>query len=179
MNENPSPSDTGSMATFVEDVFVTDSFLIKGRIENKSRRLRDILETNERTFLTITDATMVSLRGTEVIRTPRVKVNVDEVLFAHELLDTAGDTELKRLSTDDKSVRIRAFYSGNANLELAGMVERGAYEATAGGGRNYFVMQQPNLRGVNVKGNKELNVLDGLTYAIVRKDRMAYVYDFS
>jgi len=179
MNENPSPFDDGSTLAFVEDVFVTDAFLIKGRVESKSRRLRDLLETHERTFLTIADATLVSLRGTEVIRTPSVKVNAREVLFAHELLDTAGDREMRRLSGDQRLVRIRAFYSGSANLELSGMVEPGAYEANSGGGRKFFVMREPSLRGLNVKGNQELNVLDGLSYAIVRKERMAYVYDFS
>lgn len=165
--------------TIVEDVLVTDSFLIKGRLENKSRRLSDLLEQTERMFVTVADATMVSLRGQEVIRTPRVMVNRSELLFAHELLDTAGDAELRRMSQDDKSIRIRAFYAGPAQLELSGMVEKGAYEHAHNSGRRYFVMRDPTVRGLNTEGNAELGVLKKLGYAIVRKDRMSYVYDFS
>jgi hypothetical protein len=45
-------------------------------------------------------------------------------------------------------------------------------------GRKYFIMQKPVVRGLDL-GNSELALLKGLDYAIVRKDRMAYVYDFS
>jgi len=168
-----------SSLTIVEDVLVTESFLIKGRLENKSRRLSDLLEQTERMFISVADATMVALRGQEVIRTPKVMVNRSELLFAHELLDTASDAELRRMSMDAKSVRVRAFYSGPAQLELSGMVERGAYEHAHNSGRRYFVMRDPVIRGLNIDGNPELGLLKKLGYAIVRKDRMSYVYDFS
>ena len=38
-------------------------------------------------------------------------------------------------------------------------------------------MQAPRFRGIDTSQD-ELAVLEGLEYAIVRKDRMAYVYDF-
>ena len=39
-------------------------------------------------------------------------------------------------------------------------------------------MRKPVLRGLNQEV-RELALLHGLEYAIVRKDRVAYVYDFS
>jgi Family of unknown function (DUF6812) len=176
MNQ-PDPSGAAMRPVFVEDLILTDAFLVKGRLPNKSRRLTDMLEDHVRTFLQVQDATMISLRSPEVIRTPSVMINVNEVILAHELVEVAGDEALRRLSARSKPARIRAFHSGAVQFELAGNVEPAAYE-TIGNGRKYFVMQQPVLRGLDL-ANPELAILKHLEYVIVRKDKMAYVYDFS
>ncbi|MDO8348637.1 MAG: hypothetical protein Q7T30_00255 [Planctomycetota bacterium] len=178
MNQ-PEPKGGTTSPVFVEDLFLTDVFLIKGRLPNKNKRLTNMLEDCPRTFLQVQDATMVSLRTNEVIRTPTVMVNVSEVIFAHELVEVAGDEMLRRLAAgNDKPTRIRAFYNGAVQFELAGMIEPGAYESQPMTGRKYFIMQKPMVRGLDL-ANPELALLKGLDYAIVRKDRMAYVYDFS
>ncbi|MEO6593467.1 MAG: hypothetical protein ABIP94_01795 [Planctomycetota bacterium] len=177
MNEKP---DKGSVApaVFVEDLFLTDVFLIKGRLPNKQKRLTNLLEDYSRTFLAVHDATLVSLRNGEVIRTPTVMVNTGEVILAHELVEVAGDEALRRLAGGSvKTTRIRAFYSGPAQFELAGQIETAAYESQPMTGRKYFIMQKPVVRGLDL-AHPELALLKGLDYAIVRKDRMAYVYDF-
>ncbi len=167
-------------AVIVEDLFLTDTFLIKGRLSNKSMRLVKMLEDFPHGFLQIEDAAMVSLRSSEVIRTPRVLVNPNELILAHELVDVAGDAMLRQLATNSKkSVRIRAFYKGLVQLELSGNVEAQAYEPHHLSGRNYFTMDSPVLRGIRFDDNPELAILKNLDYAIVRKDRLAYVYDFS
>jgi hypothetical protein len=125
----------------------------------------------------VQDATMVSLRTNEVIRTPTVMVNVGEVILAHELVEIAGDDVQRRLATADKPTRIRAFYNGAAQFELAGQIEPGAYESQPTG-RKYFIMQKPVVRGLDL-AHPELALLKSLDYAIVRKDRMAYVYDLN
>ncbi|HEX5051566.1 MAG TPA: hypothetical protein VFZ65_07340 [Planctomycetota bacterium] len=177
MNEDP---DNASVASpvFVEDLFLTDVFLIKGRLPNKQKRLTNLLEDYTRTFLPVQDATLVSLRNGEVIRTPTVMVNVAEVILAHELVEVAGDEMLRRLAGGSiKTTRIRAFYNGPAQFELAGQIETGAYESQPVTGRKYFIMQKPVVRGLDLS-HPEMALLKGLDYAIVRKDRMAYVYDF-
>ena len=176
MNENPDDQGSTLAPTFVEDLFLTDSFLIKGRLQNKSRRLTNALEDHARAFLRISDATMVALRGVEVIRTPAVQVNIEEVIFAHELLDTAGDEVQRRLALPNKTVRIRTFYNGVVQFELAGVIEPGAYEQQATG-RKYFIMEQPRLRGLDLD-HPELQLLNRLDYAIVRREKMSYIYDF-
>ena len=137
-----------------------------------------MLEDFDRGFLQIEDAAMVSLKGNDVIRTPRVLVNPRELILAHELVDVAGDTILKNLAANDKTVKIRAFYKGVVQLELSGRTEAQAYEPRHHG-REYFTMEEPVLRGLHFDENEELQILEDLTYAIVRKDRLAYVYDFS
>ncbi|MGE3173957.1 MAG: hypothetical protein AB7O97_15130 [Planctomycetota bacterium] len=177
MNEANDQSGGVDAPVFVEDLFLTDSFLIKGRLPNKTKRLSNLLEDHARTFLTIQDATMVALRSAEVIRTPTVMVNLREIIFAHELLDVAGDEFMRRLAMPNKVVRVRAFYNGAVQFELAGNIEPGAYEQQQLSNRKYFIMQRPLLRGLDLE-HRELSVLKSIEYAIVRKDRMAYVYDF-
>ena len=178
MNQ-PEPKGSSTAPVFVEDLFLTDVFLIKGRLPNKSKRLTNLLEDYTRTFLPVQDATMVSLRSGEVIRTPTVMVNVHEVVFAHELVEVAGDETMRRLAGgSEKTTRIRAFYNGATQFEIAGQIEPGAYESQPMTGRKYFILQKPVVRGLDL-AHPELALLKGLDYAILRKDRMAYVYDFS
>lgn len=165
---------------FVEDLFLTESFLVKGRLSRKYHRLTKMLEDNERMFIGIEDATMISLRGNEVIRTPSVLIHRKEIIFAHELVDVAGDNVQKKMAQNEKSVRLRAFYNGSVQIELSGKVEPMAYESLPNTPhRRFFVMAEPVIRGLNIDGNPELRCLKGLGYAIVQKDRLAYVYDFS
>ena len=178
MNERPDRGGDLAAPTFVEDLFLTDVFLIKGRLQNKTKRLSNMLEDHQRAYLTVEDATLVSLRSNEVIKTPSVKVNVHELICAHELVDFAGDDAMRQLADNEKTDGIRAFYNGAVQFELSGRIEPGAYEASPVAARNYFIMQKPKFRGLDLK-HQELSVLDGLDYAILRKDRMAYVYDFA
>jgi hypothetical protein len=178
MSSQPQPRRDAETTPIVEDLFLTGVFLIKGRLPNKTKRLSNLLEDFSRTFLAVQDATLVSLRSREVIRTPTVMVNVREVLLAHELVDVAGDELQRRLAGPTEKVsRIRAFYSGPTQFEVAGRIEPGAYESQASHGRKWFVMQEPVLRGIDL-ANPELAILGKLDYAILRRDQMAYVYDF-
>lgn len=177
------PEEQGSstqVPVFVEDLFLTESFLVKGRMVRKYQRLTKMLEDNERMFVSVEDATMISLRGSEVIRTPSVSIHRKEIIFAHELVEVAGDNAQRKMAHSEKSVRIRAFYSGGVQLELSGRVDPLAYETLPNTPpRRFFVMAEPMIRGLNIEGNPELRCLKGLTYAIVQKEKLAYVYDFS
>jgi len=178
MNEKPDQSGNLTASLFVEDLFLTDAFLIKGRLKNKTKRLSNTLEDHRSRYLAVQDATLVSLSTNEVIKTPNVKVNVSELICAHELVDVAGDDAMRRLADNDKHHQIRAFYNGAVQFELSGQIEPGAYEANAVTGRDYFILQAPKFRGLDLS-RRELAVLEALDYAILRKDRMAYVYDLA
>ncbi len=179
MNDQPDGSGSTATPVFVEDLFLTDVFLIKGRLPNKSRRLTNLLEDYSRSFLNVVDATMISLRSREVIRTPSLMVNTREILLAHELLELAGDEVQRRLAKGkQKTTQIRAFYNGPVQFELSGMIEPAAYETQSSNPRKFFIMQEPEFRGLDLS-HPELALLGTLDYAIVRRDRMAYVYDFS
>jgi hypothetical protein len=176
---DPHLQSTHTGPVFVEDLLLTDTFLVKGRVTPKSRRLRQVLEDHSGGFLALEDVTMVALVGNEVIHTPRVLVAAREVIAAHELVEIAGDDVQRKLAAPAKTSRIRAFYNGHVQLEFSGLVEPHAYEPAHNAGRGWFVMDEPRIRGLDLEGNRELAILKKLDYAIVRKDRLAYVYDFS
>lgn len=169
-----------SMLTIVSDLLLTDSFLIKGNVENKYARLSQLLDEHRRYFLKVRDATLIDLVTCERITTPLLHVNLDEVLLAHEFLDGAGDPKLKALATaDDKLHRVRVFYTGNLNVEIGGYVRPNSYEVDDHASRRFFVMRNPVVRGFNTRGDRDLELLSNLDYVILNKLRLSYIYDFN
>ncbi|MCB9914084.1 MAG: hypothetical protein H6828_02910 [Planctomycetes bacterium] len=167
------------MLTIVSDLLLTDAFLIKGNVENKYTRLSQILDEHRKFFLRVRDATLVDLKTCERIQTPLLHVNVDEILLAHELLDEAGDRHLKQLTDDSDLHRVRVFYTGNLNIEVAGFVRPGAYEADDRVSRRFFVLRKPSIRGFKDRGDQDLKLLNNLGYVILNKARLSYIYDFN
>ena len=169
------------MLTIVSDLFLTDSFLIKGEVEGKYTRLSHMLDECRRYFIRVRDATLVDLTTYDRIQTPYVHVNVDEILLAHELLDGANDPTAAQLAhvTEGPLHRVRVFYTGNLNMEVAGQIRPGSYEVDDRGTRRFFVMQKPEVRGIDVSGDEDMKLLGGLDYAILNKSRLSYVYDFN
>ncbi len=169
------------MLTIVSDMLLTDSFLIKGNVENKYARLSHILDEHRKYFLKVRDATLIDLVTAERITTPLLHVNVEEILLGHEFLDGASDPPQRGMAAIDPAGqhRIRVFYTGNLNVEIGGHVRPGSYEADDHSSRRFFVMQKPALRGFNTRGDKDLELLTKLDYAILNKLRLSYIYDFN
>ncbi len=168
------------MLTIVSDLILTDAFMIKGQVENKYTRLSQLLDEYRKFFIRVKDATLIDLNSRDRIHTPLLHVNVDEILLAHELIETAGDPHAARLAADGiKYQRVRVFYTGNLNIELAGLVRPGSYEADDRSTRRFFVMRKPDVRGMKIDGDRDLELLKGLSYAILNKTRLSYVYDFN
>ncbi len=168
-------------AALVEDLLLTDAFLIKGRVEGKLSRLSKMLDGFSRLFVAVTDVMMFDLHRGEVIQTPRLHVNLHELILAHELVETSGDFYQKALAGEhrsEKSVKVRAFVHGTLDLELAGWIRPKAYELGALE-QNFFVMENCQVRGLNPDLGKEVECLKNLSYAIVHKERISYLYDFS
>ena len=167
------------MLTLVSDLLLTDTFLIKGTVEDKYTRLSQVLDEHRKFFLKVRDATLVDLKTRERIQTPLLHVNVDEILLAHELLDESGDQYLRSLSRDDELHKVRVFYTGAQNFEVSGMVRPGCYAPTDRSTRRFFVVREPSMRGLKTEGDDDLGLLDGLSYAILNKPRLSYLYDFN
>jgi len=167
------------MLTIVSDLLLTDSFLIKGNVENKYARLSQILDEHRKYFLKVRDATLVDLRSCERIQTPLLHVNLDEILLAHEFLDEAGDQHMRAITPEVELHRIRAFYTGQLNIEVGGYVRPGAYESDDHLSRRFFVIRKPQVRGFKDQGDQDLKLLGGISYAILNKLRLSYIYDFN
>jgi hypothetical protein len=167
------------MLTIVSDLFLTDSFLIKGEVERKYARLSQMLDEYRRYFLKVRNATLIDLNTSDRIQTPLLHVNMDEILLAHEFLDSAGDQQQAALYKDLKTVKLRVFFTGHLNLEVAGEVRPGSYEVDDRSTRRFFVMRNPEVRGMKIEGDRDLELLKGLSYAILNKTRLSYIYDFN
>jgi len=168
------------MLTIVSDLFLTDSFLIKGQVETKYTRLSQLLDDYRKYFIKIRDATLVDLNTRERIHTPLLHMNVDEILLAHEFLDEAGDPYKALLAEGAPLLhRVRLFYTGNLNVEIAGEIRPGSYEADDRTSRRFFVIRKPQVRGLRVDGDNDLGLLTDLPYLILNKTRLSYVYDFN
>ncbi len=167
------------MVSLITDLFLTDAFLIKGNVENKYVRLSKLLDEHRKNFLRVRDATLIDLNSKDRIQTPLLHVNVDEILLAHEYLDEAGDIYRSELAREQAVQKVRVFFTGALNIELGGEIRPGAYEISDKATRRFFVMRSPVLRGFDDGGDKELKEVTSLSYAILNKDRLSYVYDFN
>ncbi len=161
------------------DLFLTDAFLIKGNVEHKYTRLSKLLDEHRKTFIRVRDCTLIDLGSRDRIQTPLLHMNVDEILVAHEYLDEAGDGARAEMASDPDLDKVRVFYTGNLNVELAGFIRPGSYEVTDSATRRFFVMREPELRGFNHRDDEDLKRILNLPYAIVNKTRLSYVYDFN
>ena len=101
--------------------------------------------------------------------------------MAHEFLDEAGDMARAELAREqaEELQRVRVFYTGSLNVEIAGEIRAGSYEVSDKATRRFFVMRGPKLRGFKHGDDDELKGLLELPYAILNKERLSYVYDFN
>ncbi|MCB9883671.1 MAG: hypothetical protein H6834_17920 [Planctomycetes bacterium] len=162
----------------VEDMFLTENFLIKGTVEGKFKRLSSFLDQYRKNFLPIRDATLIDLATRQRVETPLVFVRVNEIILAHEYLDVKGDWYLAQLAAGQKLVPLRAFHSGRINLELSGLARPQAYEIVTGS-HHFFIIEAPKVVGLNTEGDPDLEQIAKLPYLIVNKHVLAYIYDFN
>lgn len=167
------------MLTIVSDLFLTDSFLIKGEVERKYARLSQMLDEHRKYFLKVRNATLVDLNTCDRIQTPLLHVNMDEILLAHEFLDVAGDPQQANSAKDQSTNKVRVFFTGHLNIEVGGEVRPGSYECDDRATRRFFVLRNPTVRGFNAREDKDLSLLLKLPYVIINKTRLSYVYDFN
>ena len=89
-------SSFGSEQTTVDLTLYTDTYVIRGSITTRHRRLSDLLNLNDDEFLVLSDATMdpLSMRGSSY-SAPYAQVNLAAVLFAVASEAIAAQPELR------------------------------------------------------------------------------------
>jgi hypothetical protein len=169
------------MSSLRSDMFLTTSFLIKGNVDGKYTRLSKLLDEHERLFLPLRDVILIDLNSRERIQTPQLQINLNEILLAHEYLDEAGDGARRDMARDQiiDMQRVRLFFTGALNMELAGDIRGKAYENSDKATRKFFVMRNPKVRGLKDHDDEHLKKLTTLPYAILNKERLSYIYDFN
>ena len=104
---------------YVKDLFLTDTFLIKGYVKTGGRRLTTYLNSHGHQFIEVHDATLIGVSKGDRIVTARAMVNVREVILAHELIESAGDEILRRVSESESDrALVNLYFSGGLPLEV-------------------------------------------------------------
>lgn len=165
---------------YVKDLFLTESFLVKGHVKTGGRRLSNWLNNQSLPFLEVHDATLIGVQQGDRIVTARAMVRMSEILVAHELIDSAGDEQLARLA-DAESDRtlVNLYFAGRLPIEVSGKMLRRAYNRRDLGDQEFLVVKDPSVEGLAGKKAREFSVLKRAPYLIVNRARLAYVFDYS
>ena len=114
------------MLTIVSDLFLTDSFLIKGEIENKYTRLSQMLDEHRRYFIKIRNATLVDLNTCDRIRRRSCTSTSTRSCSRTSSSTAANDHDAHaELYKNQKLNKVRAFFTGHLNIEVGGEVRPG------------------------------------------------------
>ncbi len=165
---------------YVKDLFLTDSFLVKGYVKTGGRRLSTFLNSYGSHFLEVHDATMIGVVKGDRIVTARAMINIREILLAHELIESAGD-ELQKTLADPAKDRalVNLYFSGKLPIEVTGKMLSRAYNRNDLGSQDFLVVTEPSIEGMGGKAAREFSVLKRASYLIVNRRRLAYVFDYS
>jgi len=165
---------------YVKDLFLTESFLIKGHVNTGGRRLSNWLNAQTLPFVEVNDATLIGVAQGDRIVTARAMVRMDEILLAHELIDSAGDEMAAQLSDiDGDRTLVNLYYGGRLPLEVSGKMLRRAYNRRDLGDQEFLVVTDPSIEGLGDKKAREFAVIRQAPYLIVNRTRLAYVFDYS
>ncbi len=164
----------------VKDLFLTESFLVKGHVRTGGRRLSNYLNNLGRKFIEVHDATLVGVQQGDRIVTARAMISIDEILLAHELLESAGDETFKRMSDIEGDLAlVNLYFGGRLPLEVSGKMRKKAYMRTDLGDQDFLIVNEPTVEGLAGKRPREFQLLKRTPYVIVNKRRIAYVFDYS
>ncbi len=165
---------------YVKDLFLTESFLVKGHVNTGGRRLTTFLNNMDRKFLEVHDATLVGVTQGDRIVTARAMINVDEILLANELIESAGDESLRQLSdTDGDRALVNLYFSGRLPIEVSGKMLKRAYDRADLGNQDFLVVTETSVEGLSNGKSREFSLIKRAPYLIVNRMRLAYVFDYS
>ncbi|MBN2243872.1 MAG: hypothetical protein JW793_14395 [Acidobacteria bacterium] len=161
---------------FLKDVLYTDSFLIKGHVRTGEERLSGYLNNARRRFIELEEAVLLRHGGKERIPASRMQVHIRDILFAHESEET-GDAVLRNLAKQERDeVRMTAYFSSAAPLQISGKIHRRALDANARPGRDFIVVVEPAFQGLPDAAAPEYGLFRNLRYVIVNRDRIAFLF---
>jgi hypothetical protein len=165
---------------YVKDLFLTESFLVKGYVNTGGQRLTTFLNNLRARFLEVHDATLIGVARGDRIVTARAMICVDEILLANELIESAGDQMMKQLADPDKDrALVNLYFSGRLPIEVTGKMPAKAYNRKDLGAQDFLVVTEPSIDGLGASKAREFSVLKRASYVIINRLRLAYVFDYS
>lgn len=165
------------LQTVFKDIFLTDRYFIKGNVVPLGGRLSNHLDKSNRRFVTIEDAIVVELEGGEVLPVQSMMLGTDEILFAHELIESAGDMYRKYQSPDFDLDFVKIVLKGPSGVTLHGKIRPENLDCAAFEHR-FIVLQQPRMDDLHESLEPEIDLLGSMSYLIVNKDKIGYVFRY-
>ncbi len=166
--------------SIVNHLLVTQRFLVKGTVRTGDLRLSSFLNAVRRPWLAIENVTFTELVSGEKIVARRATLRLADLLLAHEYLDLAGDPIRKRLAQADAAEgqalprseyrMVSAWFRAPSRLEILGRIRQNVLDAATSD--EFFVMQEPLLRGVDEATANLLLPVKDLPYAIVHRAQL-------
>jgi len=166
---------------YVKDLFLTESFVVKGHVQTGGKRLTNYLNSLPHPFVEVNDATMVGVAQGDRIVTARAMLAVDEVLLAHELVESAGDGLQRQLSDlEGERALVNVYLGGKLPIEVSGRMLKRAYARSDLGDQDFLVITEPTIEGLPAgQGGREISLLKRLPYVAINRRRIAYVFDYA
>ena len=162
----------------VNHLFLTSRFLVKGRVATGGKRLTDLLEMYRRDFLAIDDITLFDVEHGDQVISGRGHLRMEDVLLAHEFLDVSSDDHLRSMfeKEDHEYVMASMYFRPPGSVEVVGRVRRSILQATRP--NEFFVVQSPNVKGLNDRSEPDFLRLQQLSYAIVNRSQVHCLFEY-
>jgi hypothetical protein len=163
--------------TVYKDLFLTGRYFIKGNVFPMNGRLSNFLDRNTRRFIRVQDALITDLEDAEQSPVPNVLLNTDEILFAHELIESGGDLFRKHKRPDFDLDYVKMVLKGDQGVTLRGKIRPESLENNTFN-RRFLVLQQPRMDALHEALQPEIDLLGSLSYLIVSKRNIGYIFRY-
>jgi len=163
--------------TVYKDLFLTRRYFIKGNVFPMNGRLSNYLDRNTRRFIRVQDALITDLEDAEQSPVPNVLLNTDEILFAHELIESGGDLFRKHKRPDFDLDYVKMVLKGDQGVTLRGKIRPESLESNTFN-RSFLVLQQPRMDALHEALQPEIDLLGSLSYLIVSKRNIGYIFRY-
>jgi len=163
--------------TVYKDLFLTDRYFIKGNVFPMNGRLSNFLDRNTRRFIRIQDALITDLDDAGQSPVPNVLLNTNEILFAHELIESGGDVFRKHTRPDFDLDYVKMVLKGAQGVTLRGKIRPESLENNTFN-RRFLVLQQPRMDSLHEALQAEIDLLGSLSYLIVSKQKIGYIFRY-
>lgn len=163
--------------TVYKDVFLTERYFIKGTVFPIHGRLTNYLDRQHGKFVNLQEALIIDLDDGSQNAVPSMLLAVDEVLFAHELVESGGDLYRKQQRPAFDLDYIKIILKGPQGVTLRGKVKPEVLDSKTYT-QKFMVLQEPRMDGLPEALQCEVDLLGSLNYLIINRERIGYVFRY-
>ncbi|HMS18459.1 MAG TPA: hypothetical protein PKA37_16570 [Planctomycetota bacterium] len=149
-------------------LLLTDRYAISGMISPIAGRLVDHLRTFSKPCLAIRDARVLTLTTGTIETSDEALLTTKSLVLSHEYVDCGSDQHLRTVHEHYDRVPVRLKLEGFAQSTLRGYIEASGLDWQT----PFLVLKSPELELHGPEDEGHRDVLRGLSYVIVNRDRI-------